>query len=300
MLKSKRKLFNRGWLDRKDPVEGLGGHVQAFSVSRVFQMTDNDQVLKVSSDIYEEVVADLQRGSLADTKCSVVAHEDAQLQGTEEPRKYITLSRETARGTRITLLMRFIPHGRFMYMGVDSYVLGAFDWWAFTWRFLALMALLFYIFSPIFYSSSPTPYPSDLIPASIKTLLNILSVVSSTLLALIFFRTIGARWIAVARNLRAEGNLVLALRQTFYVPIDQLSFNSDDIMMTLKSSLTTALRSTITVGEQHGIKFPELTGVIELIGNVTHINNYTNTVNGIMAGTINGAVQQLNDGKQAA
>lgn len=283
----KQKKFSRDFFDRQDPTEGIGGLLIPFSFSNIYDDVEKDSKLsEVCAELYEKVLAKLQSGDLGkDIEFKLLDYKDAKQGEKEDPRRYVVITRETNRKTRITILARFLPYGNKLYVGVDSFVLGNINWQ----RVLGILALTIAPFSCYIFSVLPAivqsliqsvmqslsafggSYQSSS-SSALPTMLAIIQLTCCCILPWMVF-AIAVLWRDTIKNLRQEGNPILALRQSFNNIFNTRSFNIDDILMTVKSVLPLILGSIREVFEKHDISVKTLD---EFAANLQTINNIQN------------------------
>lgn len=286
MIQATRKLFNRSKLDQPDPTEAIGLHLPGFGWHNVFSAREATKAAGLCTEAYEELLRDLPRAELPSTQTSITDYQDAQHSHEEQPRRYVALTRETPRGSRVTILTRFLPHGRYFYVGLDAYVLGATNWWAVLWRLVVTLSVPTVTMLPMLASllllPRYRPSSSDMLLLMAAFLMSSLWVCGAGWLL----------WLKVIRNYRAEGRLGLALRQAFNLPTNNRSFNTDDVLMALQSALPVVSGSIREVFERNGIPVASLERYVMQIQNVQNIFNNYGDNNG-MLGAFMGPAQMV-------
>lgn len=294
-----QKKFSRDFFDRQDPTEGIGEILIPFSFSNIYDDVEKDAKLsEICTELYEKVLAKLKSGDLGkDIEFKLVGYKDAKQGEREDARRYVVITRETNRKTRITILARFLPYGNKLYVGVDSFVLGGIDWQ----RVLLVLAItvapfLCYAFSVLpaivqsiiqslvesisaFGIGNTQDVPSSFLP----TMLMVIQITCCCVLPWLFVALVFL-WRDTIKNLRQEGNPILALRQSFNKILNTRSFNIDDILMTVKSVLPLILSSVREVFEKHDISVKSLDEFVATIQTINNIQNIYGTGNAV-AGT---------------
>jgi hypothetical protein len=289
---AQQKEFSRDFFDRQDPTEGIGELIIPFSFSSIYDEVDKDSKLsEICAELYDKVLAKLKSGDLGkDVQVDVIDYKDAKQGGKESPRKYLAITRETNRKTRITILARFLPYGNKLYVGVDSFVLGNTNWLKIIGTIaLTLLPFICYLFTFLpaiiqnMVSSLTNPFGGGGQSSDFgQTFLLILQytcccVFPWLIFAVMFF------WLNTVRNFRHEGNLLLGLRQSFNQILNIRSFNIDDILMTLKSVLPLILSSIREVFEKHDLpvkSLDEFAASIQTINNIQNVYGSGNAVAG--------------------
>ncbi len=291
----RQKPFSRDFFDRKDPTESIGELIIPFSFSSVYDNVDSNKLLEICAELYEKVQARLRSGDLGrDIQFEVVDYKDAKQGNKENPRRYLKITRETLRKTRITILARFLPYGNKLYVSVDSFVLGNINWLKvvrnialtllvpFICYFLLslLLGLILGIIQVINNGTAPFGSSnSDESVVGLGILFNLQYICCCVFPWLIF--AIAFLWLDTIRNFRHEGNLVLGLRQSFNQILNTRSFNIDDVLMTLKSVLPLILGSIKEVFEKHNIPVNSLDNFATTIQNINNIQNVYGTGNAV-------------------
>jgi len=283
-----QKPFSRDFFDRQDPTEGIGELIIPFSFSSVYDNVDSNKLLEICAELYEKVQTRLRSGDLGrDIQFEVFDYKDARQGDKEKARRYLRITRETTRKTRITILARFLPYGNKLYVSVDSFVLGNTNWLKIV-RNIALTLSPFscYLFTVLpgiiqGISNSLAPFGSrnsgDWVG---QTMLLILQYTCCCVFPWLVF-AIAFLWLDTIRNFRHEGNLVLGLRQSFNQILNTRSFNIDDVLMTLKSVLPLILGSIREVFERHNIPVKSLDDFATTIQTINNIQNVYGTGNAV-------------------
>jgi hypothetical protein len=186
---------------------------------------------------------------------------DANLQEKEGPRPYIVVSYETSRSTRCNMFIRFLPFGDNLYIGVDSYVLGPLNWWDIILRLiLTLIPLgIMYVYLSITRFINLLQFPSR---SSGDSGMGVFFCLIPLLLFILFL------WIDTIRAVRHHGDLQLALRQTSNLLPSDHSFDNDDVLAFLKSSLLLIVFSIRDVFQKYDIPIRSLDETI--VQNINH------------------------------
>lgn len=275
-----QKAFSRDFFDRQDPTDGIGLLIGPFSFSSIYDDVGIDnKAHEISAELYEKVLAKLNSGHLGkDIKFDIYDYKDAKQGHKEGARRYLTISRETNRNTKITILARFLPYGNKLYVGVDSFVLGNTNWLGIistvTLTIIPFTCYLFTFLPAIIQGivSSLNPFGTVQSNSSGAVFMSMLSYSICCILPWIIFAVLFL-WLNTVRNFRHESNLLLALRQSFNQILNFRSFNIDDILMTLKSVLPLILSSIREVFEKHDLPVKSLD---EFVANIQTINNIQN------------------------
>ena len=287
---AQQKAFSRDFFDRQDPTEGIGELIIPFSFSSIYDEVNTDNKLsEICTELYDKVLEKLNSGDLGkDIHVNVIEYKDANQGGKESPRKYLAITRETRRKTRITIFARFLPYGNKLYVGVDSFVLGNINWLKVVGAVIA--TLLPFVCYPLTFlpaairsmAASLNPfggggYQSDSFGQTFLLILQYTCccIFPWLILAVMFL------WLNTIRNFRHEGNLLLGLRQGFNQILNTRSFNIDDILMTLKSVLPLVLGSVREVFERHNLPVKSLDEFAATIQNINNIQNVYGSGNAV-------------------
>lgn len=283
-----RKAFSRNFFDRQDPIEGIGQLIIPFSFSNIYDDVDKDSKIgEICDELYEKVLAKLNSGELGkDVRFEIYDYKDARQGDKEGARRYLVITRETKRKTRITVLARFLRYGNKLYVGVDSFVLGDTNWLQIIgFAVLTILPFSCYIFTlvPAIIQNilaSLNPFGNSSSSSAGSIFLFALQYTFCCILPWLIF-TIVSLWLNSIRNFRHEGDLLLALRQSFNQILNSRSFNTDDILMTLKSVLPLILSSIREVFEKHNIPVKSLDEFAATIQTVTNIQNIYGSSNAV-------------------
>lgn len=266
------QLFNRSFLDRRDPAESIGLNVPGFSFASLYSGIDRDTLAKIRSELYGRVLQKLQASSLQHVQFTVVGYADSKHRTVEGERDYIVVTRETPRGTRGTILARYLAYGDNLFVSVDSYVLGSLD-------IGSLLRRVFISFVPLLLLICPL---LCVLPAYLGSLLSPFGGASSQgsglgngVLGLLccsvpLFAIWFLLWLDVIRGFYQHSNIGLAFRQAFnHVPNDD-TFNSDDILMFFKGVLPAIIDTIRDVFTENNIEVKTLDEFeARIISNVT-------------------------------
>jgi hypothetical protein len=259
----------------KDPTDNSGTELPHFSLYQVYPV-GRDKVELIIHNLYEKVFDKIAKGGLGDAKAVLVKYSSGYAQRIEE-RVYIVVSRETRRNTQAKIFMRFHHYGDQLYVGIDSYVLGQINWTPIFWRLLI---------STIVLGFSTLPAMA-MIPAMAMGMSS-----SSRIFDVLFYGLLfsGAFllvcWFPVIRRFleNPEKSISFACRQAFPGSLNIGSFNTDDVMMFLKSTLSIGAFAVRDVLKDEGLSTETLDGFIQ---NITVSNVFQGSV-GAVAGNIQG------------
>jgi len=254
------KVFNRDILDIRDPLEFAGARQHNFCIAQTYEV-DKEQLPNICNELYSHVLEKLRVESVGKVSVKINKYLDANLQEKEGPRPYIVVSYETSRSTRCNMFIRFLPFGDNLYIGVDSYVLGPLNWWDIILRLiLTLIPLgIMYVYLSITRFINLLQFPSR---SSGDSGMGVFFCLIPLLLFILFL------WIDTIRAVRHHGDLQLALRQTSNSLPSDHSFDNDDVLAFLKSSLLLIVFSIRDVFQKYDIPIRSLDETI--VQNINH------------------------------
>lgn len=287
------KLFNRDLYDIRDPLEFAGIRQNRFCISFTYEV-GKKMLPQICDELYSEVVKRAQEESVSKVSIEVNDYLDASQQGKEQPRRYIVISRETNRSTRCGIFVRFLPFGDHLYIGVDSYVLGAIDWIALVVRLILTLIPLFILFSYLsfvnFINSFSSPFSSS--PFSSRSSSGLDAGLFCCFIPLLLFVVL--LWVDTIKAFRQHGNLWLALRQSASLLPSGHSFDVDDTLMFFKSALPLIIFSVRAVLQKYNIPIKSIDDtIIQNINNTVTISSgggILSIVGSIIGGNNNRAV----------
>ncbi len=263
-----------------DPTDGAGTELPAFRLYQTYQV-GKDKANRISQKLYERVFQQVNAGSLASAKPRFVKYVDNfsnNIKAYGEERKYIVITLDTFRNTRATIFMRFLSYGDYLYLGVDAYVLGKVKWRLVIRKFLisAILFILLGLIKSITYNQYIRDH--DNLPdfTGVFWWFYIIFI-------LFFWWELIKR---ISQNLKIQinqGSLMFALRQAFQGSLNLGSFNVDDVMAFLKSTLHTGVMAVRDVLKEEGLPVETLDAFIQ---NINVNNNFDGSV-----GTVVGNVQ---------
>lgn len=253
--------FNRGLFDRSDPLESAGTNLEQFGVSVSYPVEHGVHSV-VLAELLATVCTRLRGNSIPGAALRLVDFKDAAA-GSEPPRRYVVMEKETVRATHMSVFATFRSYGDFLYVSVDSFILPPLN----LMRLLRAMALSFAVFvaSMIFL----TPFGAMFI----------------TVPALVWhFRD-------VVSSLRQGDTLHMALRRRYHTQNNFGTFNTDDMLVHFKSTLTLAIDGIAEVFEANGIPVDVLNQAKQTINQTTVLNNSGGVMN--MIGSAIGGVSNV-------
>lgn len=244
------------WFRINSPEDGVGLWLSSFSLAQTY-LIDQVNTQRICQKLYSCVINRIEEGSLGDAKNRMLIYRQNTFEY-DDKRAYIRITRDTVRGIRTTIFVRFLNYGNNIYVGLNTYVLGSLNWFSlFTKAFLTFVLLA---------------------PISLNTLLSSLfyfHIYKNPFMTTIAFLIIILMWWKLAWRSFYEKSIVLALRQEF--PGKRIgssgSFDADDIVLFSKSTLHLIVDSIREIFKEEDLPLDSLDDFIENISNIT-INNY--------------------------
>jgi hypothetical protein len=121
-----QKIFNRGFFDRKDPLENAGTYLNNFSVTYSCPVEQKHH-WKVLTELYNSVQDKVVKGNIPGATRELVDYKDAKTSHNEPPRHYIIVSLNTVRGFKMSVYANFLTYGDNLFISINSVVLGPLD-----------------------------------------------------------------------------------------------------------------------------------------------------------------------------
>ncbi|MFE1747970.1 hypothetical protein [Coleofasciculus sp. H7-2] len=253
-----------------DPTDGAGTELPRFSLYQVYPV-ERSKAEVICQRLYKQVFEKINTGSLGDSKALLIKYVEMN-----DERIYIVVTRETPRNTHATIFMRFHGYGDHLYVGIDAYVLGRIKWSAVLWRlFICLAGLILLLLataiSRSFVSSYGVSYSRT-------------PDMSGWWLAFgIFF--VGCWWEVIKRAIQnPKTPLSVAFRQVFQGSLNLGSFNIDDVMMFLKSTLSVGVIAVRDIFKDEGLPVEILDAFVQNI----NVSNVFESSVGAVVGNVQG------------
>jgi hypothetical protein len=285
IFKNKR-LFNRGFFDRTDPFQNIGENIPNLSMYHLYSNIDQNKIPEIRTTIYNRIINKVTNSLPDKTSIELISFADKKLEHIEGSRDYIIITNETPRKTRSTIAIRCLSYGGNLYLGVDSFALGSTNQRNFIARIyfsIIPLAILIGIFFCLILQQIATaitqsvgPYMSRG-PSALPS--TALSLFITALCSIPLIYILIMLWIDVIRGFYHHKDINRAIREVFnHFPSDE-SFNTDDILMFLKSILPIVVESIEEVFKENGINIEALEQFRSTIQNITNISetfvNYT-------------------------
>jgi hypothetical protein len=262
------KVVHVGVSSFKDPANSSGLYISSFSLYQTYRVGRN-QVKHICEGLYQHLIEQISKRNLGDARFRVVTYREdstgfSQNEYDNQERTYILITRDTLRSTRATILVRFLTYGDNLYVGVDTYVLGKLNLVSFILKIFLTVIIPWFAIAPLSF------FPG----------INIL-------LWLLYLCLIAFTWRGLIQRVLQVGDLGTALRLEFNKALDLGSFNLDDVVMFVKSTLHTTVTSIRDTFEKEGLPVESLDAFVQSI-NVNNISqNFTGSVGGVTAtGTV--------------
>ncbi|MEH2078073.1 MAG: hypothetical protein V7K57_27365 [Nostoc sp.] len=233
----------------KDPAKSAGIQIYSSSLYQTYHVS-RDKVKQICERLYNHVVDDLNGRNLGDSRFRIITFREGvnlvrDHRYDNQERTYIVITRDTLRDTRATILVRFLTYSDNLYVGVDTYVLGKFNIFAFIRKVLLTVLLPWFAITPL-----------SFVPG-----LNVL-------LWLIYLCILFLAWWGLIQRIRQVGDLGTALRLEFSKVLDLGYFNLDDVTMFTKSNLYTIVTSIKDVFKIEKLPIESLDAFIRNINNI--------------------------------
>lgn len=236
-----------------DPTDFAGLYLPGYSLYQTYAI-DALKAENLSEKLYDYVSGKVQARSLGDAKAQLVIYQDEIHR--KDQRKFIVVTRDTLRETRATVFIRFLRYGDNVYLGIDTYILGGLNKFVFNLIFFLTVILPLFCF--------PIAYEYFKNEGIVETFLfGFFSIFSIVFLAC---------WGNTIQYFLKCGSISLALRQAFPGGLNAGSFNTDDIIMFVKSTLHMATMAIRDVFEQEDLPIDSLDAFVQNINNINNIS----------------------------
>lgn len=258
---SKKFSINRGFFDKTHPAELLGASLDEWEFKLNYdldeiQTLDEEKIASLRESIYQEIITCLEAGKVDNSHINrftyqIINYVDSKYGHLDRERMYLRIDRETVRSTLVTVMARVYKHGKYIYIGVDSYAIGPLRLWSAIFHGF----LLIFFFLPI----GLTALTSILggFGAFLSRLASpaaaIGGLASGIVLGFIFFLYIRLFWIKFIKAIFQREDFLSALRQSFNRPIAYNSFDVDDVLMFLKILFPLVTESIRKSFQEYGI-----------------------------------------------
>lgn len=265
------KIVDVGTSSFKDPANSAGLYIPSFSLYHTYRV-DRNKVKQICDKLYQHLVEQVSKQNLGDAKSHIVTYrEDATgfsqasvKEFDNRERTYILITRNTLRSTRATILIRFLTYGDNLYVGVDAYILGDLNLCAFMRKIILTIIIPFFVIGPL-----------SLILLFIPGI--------GQLLLFLYLCFMALSWGGLIQRIVQVGDFKTALRLEFNKVLDLGSFNLDDVVMFMKSTLYTTVTSIRDTLKQEGLSVETLDAFAQQI-NVSNVNQTFNaSVGGVTA-----------------
>ena len=258
-----QRTFNRGFLDRSDPLEAAGTELRQFGFF-VTHAVPRDRQAAVVSALYGTVHERLRGKSIPGADVKVVDYKDAAT-GNEPARRYLVVTSETRRRTYMGVFATFRSYGDYLYVSVDSYMLPRMDVLGFLWAVFMAMGLVFIVGTFTFG------------------------------IGVFFFVIPYLLWHYrdVLRHLGAGDSLGMALRRRFHGGNHLGTFNTDDVLAYFKSTVSLILEGVEEVFQAHGISVEAIEQFQQNVSMTTQVINTGGILN-VMGNIVGGAGNLVN------
>ena len=283
--------------DISDPADGAGTELPAFRLYQTYHV-GKDKAHRICQKLYERVFQQVNNGSLGSAKPRLIKYIERffvpisnydEVYEHTESRKYIVITLDTSQDIRTTIFMRFLNYGDYLYLGVDAYLLGKVRWRVVIKKiFISAITLIsFLLIKSLTYNQYILKQNGDLLDfTGVFWWFYIIFI--------IFFWWELVRRISQNFKIQQKNfSLMFALRQAFQGSLNLNSFNVDDVMAFLKSTLQTGVMAVRDVLNEEGLPVDTLDAFIQ---NINVNNNFDGSV-GTVVGNVQGNMN-INPGQK--
>ena len=256
------QIINVGVGSFKDPAYLSGLYIASLSIYQTYRV-DRDKVQDIQEKLYQHLLNKLEKQKLGDAQFRIFNYREepmilSQVNSDEydnADRTYFLITRDTLRSTRATILVRFLTYGENLYVGVDTFMLGKLSIFALITKVVLTVIIPFLVAAPL-----------SFIPGI------------NLLFWLLYLCLNAFTWRRLIQRILQLGDIGMACRLEFNKINDVGSFNFDDIIMFVKSSLFMTVTSIRDVFEQEGLPIESLNAFIQSINNI-NVNTSGGNIN---------------------
>lgn len=269
------------------PNDGAGFELKSYRLLKTYS-TNREKVKRVCLKLNNYVIEKIRDGCVSDSKVMAFIY----VKKTVDGRSYIRVTRETIHGVRVTAFIRFSGYGDNLYVGMNAYSLGDFDWKRFLIKLsISLVLSLLFILPPLGYSFyntfvGLTSSPELLVDLDFISYL-LSSAFSNLMVAIIPILVFALMWWKMAWRFNDEKRFLLALKQEFPKPYIGDLFDIDDITMFVQSTTRVAAQAIYDVFEEEGLPLEELGEYIQQINYITNVDTQGGDIVQSSVGTAN-------------
>lgn len=282
--------FNRGFLDRKDPLSGNGLWMRNFSFAMSYRVPPEKHGAVLDA-LFHNVHSRLLANCVPEAVSALVDYDDVGTGSREAPRRYVVVRGDTVRATHMDVFATFRSYGDYLYVSVDSFVLPRLSilrllWEALVtvWSFVTgvsiigpLMAGLMFVWMAISGRMEGMQEFGDVAQTQ-----GMLALVLRISIMITFFLVTCPvllwRNREVIRSLSQHDPFGIAMRRRFHRWVSaESSFDGDDILAHFKSTVSLIAEEISAVFEKNGIPVDALNYVRQVIHQTTTVVN-----NGVM------------------
>jgi hypothetical protein len=131
------------WFKIGSPDDGVGIRLSQFDLHQTYSI-DREKLDRICQKLYDRVYQSVTGGTLREGKVRSLMFRKSTLLH-DDSRRYVLVTRDTVHGNRTTVFVRFLGYGDNLYLGLDVYSLGGFNWIRFLLKVL-LTGVLFPLF----------------------------------------------------------------------------------------------------------------------------------------------------------
>jgi hypothetical protein len=264
-LPARHSTFNRGFLDRKDPVEGSGIWMRQFSFAMSYRVAPEKHA-GVLDSLFKQVHSRLRANCIPRAAAVLVDYDDAST-GREAARRYVVVRSDTVRSTHMDVYATFRSYGDYLYVSVDSFQLPPLSILRVLWAGFVAMGITTWGWL------LTTPIGALFALAGMRWMGWLLG---SPLIGFLFITCPLLLWWnrEVIRSVRHGDPLEIALRRRYYRWWGAASaFDNDDILAHFKSTVSLIAEEIADVFQKNGIPVEALDQVRQVINQSTTVVN---------------------------
>jgi hypothetical protein len=262
---AKLTRFNRGFLDRTDPLEGTGVRMENFSFASVYQVSPEKQGAVLES-LYRRVYARLRTEGIALGRPGLMDYDDVRTGSYEQPRRYVVVRGDTVRSTHMDVFATFRSYGDYLYVSVDSFLLPPLSILRVLWA--TVVALWVTWWASLF--TAPMGMTFEMMGKSGAAWL-----FSGPKLGFLFVTCPLLMWWNrdVIRSVRHGDPFGIALQRHYFRWRATSAFDTDDVLAYFKSTTLLIAEEVTAVFNENGIPVGDLQQIQQTINLTTAVTN---------------------------
>lgn len=274
--------INRKFFDKQHPFElvgerlsgwnlklhkGIDKLVSAENSSTSSELTIQEVRDNVRRSFYSEIQRRFDRGEMSDEHCknteiNIYKYVDAKSYKDskgrirqDRERLYLKITRETLRGTLVTVFCRVLTHGNSLYIAVDSFALGELKVSAVVLQSVLLLIIIPIALSAFGWILAGIPLLfSGLFQFNWQLVVALGQLVAGVLVLNICYGYFSFAWANVVKALAQKEPWKTALRQGFHHRLTTNAFDVDDTLAFLKTLWPLIIDSMSTALNENGLQ----------------------------------------------